>query len=105
MMPQKRGISIEASDRIGIYTVRKKKGKLTVKEIQDAMNNAGFEGVAIIAIRMIAGGDGWFDEEPEHDAVDVQMIDEYSDCPICRQMIPTYIYCPECGAKLREVEQ
>ena len=83
------------------YIIRatKKRGKISVAEIQDAMRDKRIEGVFCIIFG--AGPDGHqctgFDEDYGGDVVDIQIVEEDYTCPICGRDEPITRYCPTCG--------
>jgi len=44
------------------------------------------------------------DETPKGDVVDVCIIGEDSPCPVCSQLVPLIMYCPECGKRIDTTE-
>lgn len=88
------------------YTVRKKKGKLSVAEIQEALREKHLEGLWCIQFPVGEDTyDGWSLTEPVGDAVDVWSIEQDCGCPICGKLSPIKYWCPECGCKVKEEGQ
>lgn len=87
-----------------MYRVTKSRGKLTLDEITDALRDAGVEGYAVVLLRIGDVYDGWNDEIPKGDIVDVPIVDEGSACPVCSQLVPLIRYCPECGKRIETIE-
>ena len=101
----KRGIKLEYDGERNRIYVTKKKGKLTLDDIIDAVLDARDYGhYAIILNCSMAAADGgdYWDDEPEGDVCVLYPIDEYEKCPICEQVTPLLEYCPECGAPLKQ---
>ena len=82
-----------------IIRATKKRGKISVAEIQDAMRDESIEGVFCIIFG--AGYDGYqwdaYDEDDGGDVVDIQIVEEECTCPICGRDEPITRYCPTCG--------
>lgn len=101
----KRGIRVESSfdNGMDVFTVYKKKGRLTVEEVQESLSEKGVEGFAIIILRVgFDMDDGWTDPtQAEGDACSCYELYEGMDCPVCRKMSTLRQYCPECGMKLQ----
>ena len=91
----------QAYDLHGRRMIRatKKRGKISVAEIQDAMRDKRIEGVFCIIFG--AGYDGYqwdaYDEDDGGDVVDIQIVEEECTCPICGRDEPITRYCPNCG--------
>lgn len=102
----KRGIRLEYDSDRGCVYVTKKKGKLTLDDITEAIMDAQDYGhFAIILNCSMAAADGvgfWDEDEPEGDVCTLYPIDEYEKCPVCDQVTPLLEYCPECGARLKQ---
>ena len=104
----KKGMSVESvwengSDR---YDIVKKKGRLTLEEIQEALGEQGVEGYVAIILRVGDLFDGWSDEsQNEGDSVTCYPIDEGEKCPVCQKISTVHMYCPSCGNFLKEVKE
>lgn len=84
----------------GRFMIRatKKRGKISVAEIQDAMRNQRIEGVFCIIFGAGCDGFQWSDYDDEvGDVVDIQIVEADCTCPICGRDEPITRYCPTCG--------
>lgn len=104
----KRGIScswdLDYHDK-SVVVVEKKRGKLTLDEIEDALRTyecGMFCGNYVIMLRCgeaTCGGSGWdIYDEPKGDTVTLYPADSEEACPVCSKLVPPYQYCPECGS-------
>lgn len=90
-----------------VLILEKKRGKLTFQEVQEFLlyeGNGTFNGHYAIYIRAtesMCGGSGWLDEEEKGDVIELYLIEDNEDCPICGKVTPIFQYCPECGASLK----
>lgn len=104
----RRGTSVESvwengQDR---YDIIKKKGRLTLEEIQEALGEEGVEGYVAIILRVGDLFDGWSDEsQAEGDSVTCYPISEGEKCPVCQKISTIRMYCPSCGNFLKEVKE
>ena len=87
-----------------LWRVTKSRGKLTLDDISDALRDAGVEGYIVMLLKIGDTYDGWNNDNSKGDAVDVYIIEEGSPCPVCSQMVPLIMYCPECGKKIDTLE-
>lgn len=109
-----KGISVESDKNVygsDVLVIRKARGKLTLKEIEDYLRYERYgqlNGVYAILINAQAatcGGAGWGDEtEPKGDVAELCLVLSGGECPICVAMLPGE-YCPHCGESLRETKQ
>ena len=83
-----------------VWRVTKSRGKLTLDDISDALRDAGVDGYMMILLNIGDTYIGWNDDTPKGDVVDVYIIEEGSTCPVCSQMVPLIMYCPECGKRI-----
>jgi len=83
-----------------MWRVTKSRGKLTLDDISDSLRSAGVEGYTMILMKIGDTYVGWNDDTPKGDVVDVYIIEEGSPCPVCSQMVPLIMYCPECGKRI-----
>ena len=96
------GREYDRMDKVCV-AVEKKRGKLTLCEIEDTIRNADYgqyRGNYVILVlcgEATLEGDGYYDEEPTGDTVILYPAGEGDGCPVCSNMIPPYEYCPECG--------
>lgn len=105
------GISFESgNDEYGnlLLTIRKSRGKLTIREIEDLLLYGdggvrnGHYALIINASESACGGCGLDDgTEPKGDAVTLIQLETYGKCPVCAAMLPEPDYCPDCGKKLK----
>lgn len=106
-------LNIEWSEDIygkSILLVSKKRGKLSVEEVGDALRyNQHLQGNYIMFIQageVTCEGSGWIDElENKGDTWELYKLEEYEKCPVCNHELPTRQYCPECGHPLNGVGQ
>lgn len=104
-----KGITIEKSrDFSGneIFLVRKSRGKLTVAEVTEVLQqNRECEGHFAIVLNIsdsAMGGTGWGDDEPQKgDVVELYEVASDDYCPLCSKLIPPD-YCEECGASFKK---
>lgn len=108
----KKGITIiggyDHHDR-SIVIITKRRGKLTLDEIEDALRyGAGNQYCGHYAILLncsaaTLGGSGYFDEDmPKGDEVSLYPLDEGETCPVCDSLTPPYNYCPVCGTSWKD---
>lgn len=104
-------LSWEYGDKEDQIVIRKPKGKLTVQEIQEFMNDRkqlydfGEGALCVIAWRMKSDNySGWdLHVEQQGDAVDMFVLQDSSTCFCGKVLYPQY--CPECGHHLTEEQQ
>lgn len=91
--------------------VRKAKGKLTMDEIWDflqekeQMDAFGEESLAVILFRIRQRDGGfWEGEKDEGDAQSVYILQDGSTC-ICGRKELALQYCPHCGEKLNAISE
>lgn len=110
----KRGIEIswkyDHRDKLVLQIV-KKRGKLTLEEIQDLLrygDGQRYCGHYIIFLNCseaTVGGNGLFFETKEKgDAVDLYEVEAEGDCPVCGKYLPPFDYCPNCGMNWRDMD-
>ena len=94
----------------GRTIVRKKRGKLTVEEIREALYDAiachggCYHFALIVKAAEDIGYQGWDDAEDDPgDAVELWEINESDTCPFCGQLTPPFDYCPNCGTAWRDL--
>ena len=103
-MPEK--LTWEYGDKEDQIIIRKPKGKLTMQEIVDFMNQReqlfdfGEGALCVIAWRMSSETySGWeMHGEQAGDAVDLFVLQDSSTCFCGKTLFPQY--CPECGTNL-----
>lgn len=105
-----RGITVKRyQDTYGqdVLLVEKKRGKLNLDEVEDLLrySERGMrQGCYVMIIRATEStceGAGWMDEvEPKGDTWELYQVEQEEPCPVCRELIPAYQWCPECGASL-----
>ena len=104
----KKGLSVTSDyDDAGFYavTVEKKRGKLTLDDIVDAIRSSGSDLFGLYALVLnlnewaLEGPGNLFDEPPGDSQV-LYRIDDGETCPVCHKMTPVLTYCPHCGEKL-----
>ncbi len=90
-----------------ILVLEKKRGKLSLSEVGDFLRyekHGSLQGDYVLIIRAgeaTCGGSGWMDEvEPKGDQWVLYQVEERERCPVCSNLTPYYLYCPECGATL-----
>jgi hypothetical protein len=107
----KRGITVQRGHDLRgqeAVTVEKKKGKLTLDEVWDALRdqrlnnehwNQPFFGHYAILLHCQEETDAGYldDDEPEGDKVLLYQLTDAGDCPVCGAMLPSFEYCPHCG--------
>lgn len=110
----KQGITIVGGyDRhdLNILTIKKRRGKLTLAEIEDALRYSegslycGHYVIFLNCSEATIGGDGYFDDEPQGDAVDLYPIEEGEFCPVCGKLTPPFNYCPTCGTSWKDCDK
>ncbi len=104
----KKGTSVEFvwENHMERYDIVKKKGRLTLEEIQEALEKEGTEGYVAIILRVGDLFDGWSDESQiEGDSVTCYPISEGENCPVCQKISTLHMYCPSCGNFLKEVKE
>lgn len=104
----KKGISLSGGyDDTGTYTVtiKKRRGKLTLDEIEDAIRDAGIDYYGYYALLLnlnegaLEGPCYWYGDPPG-DSVVLYRIEDGENCPVCQKVTPLLTYCPHCGEKL-----
>ncbi|MBR6029196.1 MAG: hypothetical protein IKP40_08890 [Clostridia bacterium] len=101
-------LSWEYGDKDDQIVIRKPKGKLTVQEIREFMNERkqlmDFGEGALCVIAWRSSGEsyiGWeLFGEPQGDTVDLFVLQDSSTCFCGKVLYPQY--CPACGHKLTE---
>lgn len=78
-----------------IIRATKKRGKITIDEIQEAMRKDRIEGVFCIVFGEGCDTYQW-DGYDNDDTIDVQIV-EHEGCPICGRDEAIIRYCPNCG--------
>lgn len=110
----KQGITITGNydwhDR-RLITVNKRRGKLTVEEIAEALRYSedqiycGHYVIILNCSEATIGGSGYFfDDVPQGDAVDLYPVEEGEYCPVCGKFTPPFDFCPTCGTRWRDCE-
>lgn len=101
--------SWDNSERFMVLNLKKKRGKISLSEIEDFLRYEsggqyhGHYAIIINAIESTCGGSGWIDDiEPAGDCVTLYPLEEQSYCPCCGKVIPFIDYCPACGADLEK---
>ncbi len=107
----KQGITIDCGyhwhDR-NILTVKKRRGKLSLAEIEDALRYSegqlycGHYAILLNCSEATIGGNGCFDDEPQGDAADLYPVEEGEFCPVCGKLTPPFNYCPTCGTSWKD---
>lgn len=89
--------------------ITKKRGKLTLDEIEDLLryeNGQSWCGHYIILLNCSEAtleGSSWFvEEEPKGDVVYLHKIEGDDSCPVCGQLTPPFDYCPSCGTTWKD---
>lgn len=100
----KRGIEATLDvDRCGREFVRleKARGKFTLDEIEDILryeDNGRYNGRYALILK--CDGD-YFDDYPfnksQGDVVELYLLEDMGNCPVCGKMLPPFEYCPHCG--------
>lgn len=86
-----------------VVKVEKKRGKLNLDEIIEAVQSKGLFGHYVILLNCMEGTgfSGWLDEvEPVGDSATLLPVEEADDCPVCGHLTPLLQYCPSCGERL-----
>ena len=91
-------------DRPGLLRAIKDKGKITYKELIEAINDrdVDFQGhifsMQFLVDRDRVGPIGWlpYDEEPEGDCWELWDVVDGEPCPLCGKL-SQHTYCPDCG--------
>ena len=105
----KKKLTWEWGDHNGEIIIRKQKGKITMDEIwnflqePEQMNAFGEGALAVILFRLRQRSISWFEEDDEGDAQNVYIIADGDKC-ICGRTELWMQYCPDCGRKLIGVE-
>lgn len=106
----KKKITWEWGDHDEEIVVRKEKGRLTLDELweflqeREQLNVFGENSLAVILFRLRGREySGWDHEEPEGDAQNVYILSDGSKC-ICGRTELWMQYCPDCGRKLIDNE-
>ena len=84
----------------------KKRGKISIPELQEAMQgNWNYEGsgwAVLFKVYADGGLSGWNDaEDLKGDVLELYRIDDYENCPVCAVTLAVN-YCPHCGEQLKE---
>lgn len=97
---------------IPVLTIKKKRGKLTLDEIEDALRFGdgqqlcGHYAILLNCTEATVGGNGLWDlEEDKGDTVSLYPIEEGETCPICSKYVPPFRYCPTCGTAWKDMDQ
>lgn len=98
-MAIKSEVTTDALDRT-VVTLHKSRGKLTVAEIQEYLQQH-MPGVYVILLRAREDAYDDWPIETTGDAQDLYLYDNDNDCPICGHEPPGG-YCPKCGADLHD---
>ncbi|MDR1061787.1 MAG: hypothetical protein LBL83_11400 [Clostridiales bacterium] len=89
-----------------ILVARKKRGKISIAELQEAMGkDCRYRGgwAAIFAAREESGYQGWGGgEEPKGDALELYRVEDWATCPICAAAFCGIELCPHCGMRIKE---
>lgn len=90
----------------------KKRGKLSLEEIEDLLRYEGGQrycGHYIIFLNCseeTLGGNGlFFEAEQKGDAVDLYQIEHEGICPVCGKYVPPFEYCPNCGVDWKDADK
>lgn len=106
-MPRSK-LTIEFDYENGIYKgiIKKKRGKLTLDEIEEFLryeNQGRYQSHYIIVLNCSessCGGSGWMDDQdPPGDCAVLYQYNFEEPCPVCAEMTPPE-YCPNCGEHL-----
>ena len=104
----KKGITI-SFDIDGKGIIEKRRGKLTIDEIVDAIaSDWRYHGYYAICLKVndtTIGGNGMFYEEPVGDKVELLPVYGNDSCPFCESLTPPFDFCPECGKTLKSRNQ
>lgn len=105
-MPSKLTSDYENRDGFYVLTIYKKRGKLTLEEIENYLryeNQGRSQGHYLIHLNCsesTCGGSGWMDDEVSPgDSAELYQYNFDDTCPICRKLAPIE-YCPACGEHL-----
>ena len=87
-----------------VLLAKKKRGKISVAELQEAMNyNYNYSGAWAIVFRAFEDGGyaGWGDNQyPKGDVLELYQIGDGENCPVCAAILVVE-YCPHCGESLK----
>ena len=104
------GVTIERIDDERGYKIliKKKKGKLSISEIQNLIlyeSGSNFHGHYAMVLNCsddAAGGDGLSNEVSEGDSIVLYQLFEGDTCPVCNNLLPPFECCPNCGEPWRK---
>ena len=94
-----------------VLRIEKKRGKLTVAEIQDLLmyeesqRYCGHYAILLNCSEAAAdGGSLYLEEDQKGDAVTLYKIEDGETCPVCSEYTPPFLYCPACGTLWEDME-
>ena len=92
--------------------IEKKRGKLTLAEIQDLLmyeesqRYCGHYTIILNCSEAAMGGDDLYLEDGQKgDTVALYQIEEGETCPVCAEKSPPFEYCPSCGAAWKDMDK
>ena len=87
-----------------ILLAKKKRGKISIAELQEAMNyNHNYSGAWAVIFRVFEDGGyiGWGDLDVQKgDVLELYQLGEGEGCPVC-DVVLIVEYCPHCGECLK----
>jgi hypothetical protein len=87
-----------------VLLARKARGKISVSEIQEVMmRDERYHGAwaVLFRAREDSGYQGWGDDEPKGDVLELYQVGDGEKCPLCAAIYAGVDYCPHCGEMLR----
>ena len=87
-----------------ILIATKARGKISIPELQEAMQGFNYQYEGMWAILFTVREDsyqGWFDDtdDPKGDVLALYQINEGETCPVC-SVVFEGLYCPKCGERM-----
>jgi hypothetical protein len=88
-----------------ILLARKKRGKITIAELQEEMSRnynlcGGWALIVKVREESYIGWGGM--DEPKGDVLELYQIGDGEQCPVCAAIYEGVEYCPHCGERIRE---
>jgi len=80
----------------------KKRGKISIAELQEAMQEKYDESAWAVVFGVRADGYQGWGEEPKGDMLELYKVDDWEACPICAATFCGIEFCPHCGERIKE---